>query len=249
MQDAIDNAREQLRAPAGVVRASIANSFGKMFLIPKLGKFLEAYPGISLDLCFDDVPRDLISRGYDVEIRYGAPSDSRYICRRLCGLPLALVASPAYLARRGTPRTPHDLAAHDCITTSIGTRRAAWRFTPGSGGKSVIIHPTGHFNVADQLDGVIDGALAGLGITLAHRGAVRHFVERGDLATVLDDHVITSSARGGSAVYLLYPHREFLSNRVRLFIDFLSDCFSDSEYQEVAPDELEDGEVDLDALT
>jgi len=222
LHDAVEEARRQLVAPAGIVRASIARSFGKSFLIPQLGQFLEENPEIDLDVVFDDVPRDLIAHGFDVGIRYGVPNDSRYISRRLDTPALCVVASPAYLARRGQPAAPQDLAAHDCVTTSIGTHRTAWRFTPPGGGTEIVIRPTGRFNIADQLDGVLDGALAGLGVTVVHASAVRGHIEQGELAVLFPDYAVGSSAPGGATVHLLYPHRNYLPARVRRFIDFVA---------------------------
>src|SRR5260221_690766 len=100
-------------APRGRLRVSLP--LVSSLVLPVLGEFMRAYPEIELDLDFTDQLVDVIEDGFDAVVRTGAPADSRLSARRLGAFGYLLVASPGYLAQRGTPRVPEDLLQHSCL--------------------------------------------------------------------------------------------------------------------------------------
>lgn len=119
---------ELLAQPSGVLRASLPVDFATAYLAPLIAEFARLYPGITFD--FDLTPRrvDLVSEPFDVAIRMGESSDSSLVARLLARLPTHLYASPHYLARKGTPRQPADLARHDCLSFRSG-KPTVWTLT------------------------------------------------------------------------------------------------------------------------
>ncbi len=114
IEDAEDAARG-LDSLRGIIRLAIPVVYGTRAVIPRLPKFLAMHPLLRVELSVVDARQDLVAEGADIAIRLGELDDSAFGARRLATLPTMLVASPAYLAARGTPRTPADLASHDCI--------------------------------------------------------------------------------------------------------------------------------------
>src|SRR6201991_391963 len=114
IEDAEDAARG-LDSLRGLIRLAIPVGYGTREIIPRLPKFMAAHPLLRIELSVVDARQDLVAEGADVAIRLGDLDDSVFGARKLATLQLMLVASPAYLAGRGTPKTPADLASHDCV--------------------------------------------------------------------------------------------------------------------------------------
>jgi DNA-binding transcriptional LysR family regulator len=107
----------------GRLRISAAVTFSRIHVVPRLAEFLDAHPRLELELVMDDCPRDLVAENIDAALRLGALTDSSLRARKLAQSDRLVVASPAYLARRGTPSTPADLLNHDSIIYSQDWRR------------------------------------------------------------------------------------------------------------------------------
>jgi DNA-binding transcriptional LysR family regulator len=196
-------------APRGRLRVSLP--LAGMLMMPTLGAFMQAYPEIELDLDFTDRLVDVIEEGFDAVIRAGEVSDSRLMSRFLGVFRLQLVAAPDYLARRGVPRTPEDLAGHACLQHRFAT---SGKFEPWPLRREIALPATA---VANTIEPLIALAEQGLGIACLPDFAIRRQVEDGRLAVVLADH----TAHEG-VFRLLWPSSRYPSPKLRVFVDFLA---------------------------
>lgn len=184
-------------------------------LLPALTRFMHRYPAIELDVDFSDRLVEVIEEGFDAVIRTGEPADSRLMSRPLGHFRLMLVAAPAYLARRGTPRSPADLSQHACL-----------RHKFPSTGK---LEPWPLLKAADQADWLLPTAMTsstsaallevardGLGIACLPDFMVQGALQCGELVNVLDEHV-----QHQGTFRLLWPSSKHLSPKLRAFIDHM----------------------------
>lgn len=153
-----------LRAtPRGTLRVSAPLSFGTRRLAPALAEFLRLYPDVNVDLSLGDRIADLVEEGFEAAIRIGNLADSRLVARRLQPYRSMLCAAPAYLRRRGVPKSPQDLGTHDCLGFTHAGRRGRWRFTRGAEERTVQFVPRLLVNNGEALR---QAALAGLGVVM-----------------------------------------------------------------------------------
>lgn len=245
VDQAVDMVREARQGPVGRIRVSTVTYFGRYFLLPLVPEFLSAFPNVDLEICMNDVMPDLIGEGFDVGIVYGRPKETRYVSRHLYRLPLVLVASPEYLARKGEPTRPQDLTRHDCIVAlGHSGERYGWTFRPAAPGhgersESYVHHPEGRLVVSKLLDTVVDAALMGLGITVAFVESVLPHLESGRLRVLLPDFRLDDNESKDAEIFLQYPHRKYVSLKVRALVDFLLERFRAYETLDYSPATLE----------
>jgi len=201
--------------PKGTLRVNAPVTFSIMHLSPLIQEFVERYPGVTLDLTLDDGFVDIVEQGYDVVIRIGKLSSSALVARRLAPCRIALVASPAYLEKHGTPQTPDDLLNHNCLLYTLGSTPRAWRLVNPHGEEQVIplrgTFATNNGQVQRAL------ALSGLGIAFLPTFYVGDELRTGKLQCVLSEWMPRDSN-----ISALYPERRNLSPKVRAFVDFLA---------------------------
>lgn len=214
LEDADRAASDLQAAPRGTLKVNAPFSFGIRHVGPAVAAYLGAYPGITVELSLNDHYIDLLAEGVDVALRIGRLADSSLIARRLAPIRLVACASPAYLARRGTPQTPGDLAAHDCLIYTYAASAEEWRFI-GPGGEDEVARVSGRL-FANNGDVLIAAALAGIGIALAPTFMAGEHVQAGGLVTLLPGHVAPEAA-----LYAVYPPGRHLSAKLRSFVDFL----------------------------
>ncbi|MEO1622519.1 MAG: LysR family transcriptional regulator [Cyanobacteria bacterium J06632_3] len=195
----------------GLLRMTMPGSFGRMYVIPLLAEFQSRYPGVRLDLRLSDEVLDVIEGAYDLIIRNASLEDSSLIVRRLAADRRLLVASPAYLKQHGTPTTPDDLVAHQCVT--LGESR--WKF---ENGQTVSISASSTVNDGEALRKMIEHDM-GIGVKSLWNAS--ESLKSGRLVEVLPDFPLVTDA----AIWLLYPSRRIVSPRVRVMIDFLIEQF------------------------
>lgn len=232
--------RDAREGPVGTLRISTVTYFGRYFLMPLVPDFLTAYPKVDLEININDAMPDLVEEGFDIGIVHGKPKETRYVSRRLYRLPLVLVASPEYLARKGEPNTPQELTSHDCVVAVGPAGRAAWSFQlaspPGAETEKRYLHyPTGRVVVSKLLDTVVDAALMGLGVTVAFVESVLPHLQNGRLRVLLPDYLIEDQGDASVEIYLQYPHREYVSLKVRALADFLVERFRAYENLDYRP--------------
>lgn len=218
----IENAEHEVARfqtePRGTLRVSAPMSFSILHLGPAVQKFLERFPGVSVELSLDDRQVDLVEEGFDVAIRIGKLQDSNLVARKIAPCRQLLCAAPAYLARRGTPEMPEDLLEHDCILYSLTSTPREWRFT-GPDGASHVVPVNGplHSN-----NGLVNRAasVAGGGIVLLPTFYLGDQLRSGELKPIL-----CKFTPQDLAVYAVYPERRNLMPKVRAFVDFLAATF------------------------
>ncbi|VVE34567.1 LysR family transcriptional regulator [Pandoraea fibrosis] len=218
-------------APQGRLRVSCSSSFGRQHVSPALPAFLERYPGISLDFRLTDRVVDLIEEGVDLAIRVGALRDSTLVARKLATNRRTLCASPAYLAARGAPKHPGDLAQHDCLI--LGEQRD-WRFvTPGG---TLNVRVSGRL-ASDNGEVLRDAVLAGLGIALKSTWDIGAHLRRGELVPVLPAYPLAEEV----AIWAVYPSRVFVPPKTHALIEFLQARFGPTPYwdEAEAPDAID----------
>src|SRR6201997_3345843 len=213
IEDAEDAARG-LDSLRGTIRLVIPIMYGTREIIPRLSRFLAAHPLLRLELSVADQRQDLVAEGADVAIRTGDLEDSTFGARKLATLTRMLVASPAYLASRGTPKTPADLASHDCIFGPGNFGRASWSFRRGDGEISVDIRGRIH---TDSGPGMLASALAGLGIAMMSSVMARDELEEGHLVPLLRGYKVPSID-----VHAVFPGGPRPSAKVRALVDYLA---------------------------
>lgn len=231
--DELDHARDEVHTvgthPVGTLRLTASVSFGHLCLLPLLPKFRAQYPALKLELLFTDTNLDLLSERVDLAVRLGASLDTSLIGIKLFNSRYRVCASPAYLARAQPLRTPQDLATHKCLAFTLADFRSRWLFRDASGEVS---------EVAIDADVVISSALAlrecalaGLGPTLLANWLVDEDIRQGRLIDPFPQYRATAT-NFETAVWLLYPSRSYLPNKVRVMIDFLKQNLGQSFGQE-----------------
>jgi DNA-binding transcriptional LysR family regulator len=161
-----------------------------------------------------DARQDLVAEGADVAIRLGELGDSAFGARKLAVLPTMLVASPAYLAARGTPKTPADLASHDCLAGPGNFGRDNWSFNRN--GTEVSVDVRGRI-ATDSGPGLFASVLAGLGIAIASTVMAGPEVKAGTLVQLLRGYKLPSVD-----VHAVFPGGPRPSTKVRALVDYLA---------------------------
>lgn len=197
--------------PSGLVRVAAPADFFDFFPMEWVADFLAAHPLVKLDFVLSDAAADLIAEQIDVAFRGGVLRDSGYVGRRLITRSGGLLASPAYIERRGEPRSLQDLAHHDCVTPSSPSGHAIWQLT-GPDGVDEEVQVTGRFtgNTAQALR---KAALAGLGIAQLPPAMATRDEHAGLLVRVLPQYEYR-----GRGLNVVYPSRKHLPLAVSAFI-------------------------------
>ncbi|BDU15798.1 LysR family transcriptional regulator [Lysobacter auxotrophicus] len=205
---------------SGTLRVTASASFGRQYLSPLLPQFLALHPRVKLSINLTDQMVDLVSAGFDLAIRIGALDDSSLVARKLAVNQRVLCASPDYLRRHGTPRTPQDLTGHECVLL-VGSqgRQDVWRFGDGAGGETAVrVRGRMETNYGEI---VRDAVVAGMGIAVHSDWHVVRDLREGRLVQVLADYPIAESG-----IYAVMPQRRLVPPRVRAFVDFLAEKFA-----------------------
>ncbi len=205
--------------PKGRVRMSVGTAFATYALVPALPEFMQRYPEINLDLLVTDVVIDLVEAGADLAIRVGPLGDANFAARRIGELERVISAAPAYLAKFGVPRTPEDLAQHNCLTLPGIAGQAQWPFQGPDGTHSVAVKGNLTVNNAETL---FELALLGLGVIRLSDIIVGPAIRTGRLVPILTD-VHQPEPLPLHAVYLPIRHRP---PKVGAVIDFLVEKFA-----------------------
>jgi DNA-binding transcriptional LysR family regulator len=217
----IDEMEQQLGAaratPKGLLRVNATLGFGRNHVAPLISRFVRKYPQVDVQLQLSVDPPPLADDSFDVCIRFGAPPDARVIARRIAPNRRLLCAAPAYLARHGTPRTPADLARHNCIGIRQGQEAyGVWRLSGGganAGTEGVRIRG----NLATN-DGevAVNWALDGHGILMRAEWDIERYLRSGRLV-----HVLPQYCMHDADINAVYAQRHHASVRVRAFVDFV----------------------------
>jgi DNA-binding transcriptional LysR family regulator len=213
LDDAMDAARG-VDSLGGALRVAMPGAFGTREVIPRLPDFLAQHPQLRIELLISDRTNDLVAEGAEMALRLGHLADSGFGARLLATAPRFAVAAPAYLARRGHPRTLADLSGHDCIVGPGFSDRRGWSF--GRSGAVTSLAVEGRVRVASA-EGVIACVKAGLGIAVASQWMCRAELATGELVPILHDYQLDPVD-----VHAVYPGGRRPSIKVRAFSDYLA---------------------------
>ena len=198
--------------PRGDLTVSTLVALGRLHLQPILVEFLAAFPEVDVQLSLQDRPVNLLEEHVDVALRVGALADSSLIAVRVGEIRRVACASPAYLKSRGTPKTPSDLSAHDCISYPPIQSPTAWRLT---GGQKEHVVPVRSRLVVSNLESACDAARAGIGITVAFSYLIAESIQFGELVPLLQDFQPPPQP-----VSFVYSPNRFMPVKLRAFLDF-----------------------------
>ncbi|MDA1342781.1 MAG: LysR family transcriptional regulator [Proteobacteria bacterium] len=199
--------------PRGILKISAPPVIGATHITRAVVEFLKIHPDLKIDIVLQGSPSDLIDEGIDIAIYLGALDDTSMVARKLATSPLVVCASPDYLDKYGTPKTPEDLMDHSCLVNWAIAPRHKWQFRTESGLKIITVAGRVQSNAAHSIR---ISALNGLGLVMLPTYIVGGDIEKGALKVVLDNYILPPLD-----IHAVYPHRRYLSAKVRAFLDFL----------------------------
>jgi DNA-binding transcriptional LysR family regulator len=214
-----DAARDAI-SPTGTVRGRLRVaaplSFSATTFAPVLAQLATRYPELEIQASFSDRMVDLVAEGFDAAIRLGILQDSTLVARRVASFGGALVASPAYLATRGTPRTPDELLEH----ATINRINDEWPLMHE--GQKITVHPRNSRFTADNGAALVPAVLAGLGIAMMPNFLIQEHLASGALVAVMADYPMPEAG-----VYVVRPPGGSAPCKVRVLIDIMAERFGD----------------------
>jgi len=216
LEEATSAAMNLSAEPRGTVRVSAPADAGVLNLSEVLARFVRKYPLVHVEISLSSRFVDLVAEGFDLALRAGKLADSSLVARKIGSDVLGVFASPAYLRRRGRPKTPADLANHDCVLFRGKNGKSEWLLTGPQGEERVIVR--GPLN-ADEMAFVQQAVAAGVGIALLPVSAVRLAATRSSLpmpVRLLPDYSV-----GGASLNVVSPSARFQPASVVAFRDFL----------------------------
>lgn len=209
-------------APKGLLRVNATLGFGRSHVAPLISRFARRHPDVEVQLQLSVNPPPLTDDAFDVCVRFGAPPDSRLVARHLASNRRLLCASPAYLTRCGVPKTPADLARHQCITIRQGDEAyGVWRLT-GRGRQAVAQSVKVRGALSTNDGGIaVSWALDGHGILMRAEWDIEKHLKSGRLV-----HVLPQFDTPDADIHAVYPQHHQASRRVRVFVEFLAASFA-----------------------
>lgn len=207
-------------SPSGRLRVDVPTGISSEIIIPALPGFFERYPDIALELGCSDRPVDLIEEGVDCAVRGGVLPDSGLIARRIGIIHFKTCAAPAYLQRYGHPQHPHDLQRHRCVNyfSSKTGKVYDWDFTRDG---ERIQQPLGGHIALNDTNAYVSAGLSGLGVIQMLNFALEPYLADGRLVELLPDWVSDPLP-----VHVIYPQNRHLSAKVRVFVEWIAELFS-----------------------
>jgi len=203
----------------GTLRITTISAFARIQMIRLMPEFMAMYPELRVELELSEREVDLVGEGVDVAVVLSdGLTDESLVARRLAINKRFICASPEYLARNGNVTTPDDLLNHNCLTHSSIQHFNDWEFNSPDGVRRMRVKGNFHTNSASALH---EAVKAGLGIARLASYVVQPSLESGVIKPLLQEHIHDSST-----IQLVYPHRRHLSNKVRVFTDFMVEKFT-----------------------
>ncbi|MDV4143707.1 LysR family transcriptional regulator [Shimia sp. FJ5] len=206
------NASGEFKMPRGMLTMTAPVVFGRLHVLPTVTAFLRMFREVDIRLELTDRPVNLREEHLDLAVRIGPLPDSDLIARKVGEICRIVCASPAYLAERGTPETPHDLAQHDAITFQNLMSPQDWRF--GAGREEIIV-PVHSRLVVNTAEAAIDAAVRGLGVTRVLSYQAADAIKAGRLVPLLQGFEPEPWP-----VHLLYEPRAMVPQKLRAFLDY-----------------------------
>lgn len=202
-------------APRGKLRVSAALSHGRLCVVPLLGRFVERYPDILVDIALTDTLVDIAAGQADVAVRFGPLPDSALTARKLGETGRVIVASPAYLARHGTPQAPEDLLRHNCLNFNFRRAEPVWPFRRDGRDFTLAVRGNVEANNGETLGQL---AVAGVGIARVGAFSVVDELASGALVALLEPF----NPRDVEQIHAVFVGGANVPARLRVFVDFLA---------------------------
>jgi DNA-binding transcriptional LysR family regulator len=223
IQNAVANLASAEGLPAGTLKVSMGTVFGRLYVVPLLGEFLQRYPAINPDWHFDNRQVDLIAQGFDAAIGGGFELPQGVVARKLAPAHRVLLASADYLARREAIREPDDLQHHDgiLIRSPQTGRVRSWQLSGRSPQHCRPLMLKARMTMSDS-DAACATAAQGLGVALVSMPFAVNYLEAGTLQRVLPDWYIDD---GNISIY--YAEHKLLPGKTRAFVDFIIEQFAE----------------------
>lgn len=220
---------DERTALRGKLRIATSVAFGRRVVVPLILSFMRGHPEIEVDLRCDDTYIDLVAQGIDVSVRLGRLADSSLAARALGFNPWAMVASPDYLKRRGTPAVPKDLERHDVLVYSSVHGDDHLHFQHAKQGR-VSVRVRGPFR-SNNLSSLLAAARDGIGIA-----ALPLYVAGTSLAQGRLERVVNEYELPGQEIHAVFPSPKLLPSRVSAFVDHLKGHFARADWYVDEPD-------------
>jgi DNA-binding transcriptional LysR family regulator len=218
VDEAETEASAQSRTPRGLLRVGAPSEIGRKQIAPMITAFCERYREVEVRLILSDIGLDVIDDNLDIAVRIGLPDDTGVVARKLLSSRRVVVGAPGYLVRHGTPRTPADLASHDCIRLVRGQRVFdRWRLLDDGRPRDVPV--SGRLSTANG-EVLHDWARGGRGLALKALWDIEDDLRTGALIECLADYHCDEIE-----LYAVYASRRHLAPRIRAFLDFMADAF------------------------
>lgn len=200
--------------PRGKLTVSAPLNFGRLVLAQWVPSFLEQYPELQVDLRLTDRFVDLVEEGIDVAIRMGTLNDSSLIRQHLGEVPFVVCASPSYLEKYGTPKTPEALVNHNCLRFVSQGHPQPWTFIANN---ELYELPVSGMFASDNADILRTAALSSIGIIQVFQFHVESDLGNGNLVSLFEDDILPQKM-----IQAVYTHKRHLSLRVQVFLEFLA---------------------------
>jgi DNA-binding transcriptional LysR family regulator len=216
--EAVMAAQGSANGLSGKLRVSASICFGRLHVIPSLSVFLAKHPDLDLELVLDDRYVDLVNEGVDVALRTGAMPNSNMTARRIAEGRSMVVATPAYLQRHGTPKSPDELTSHQAIILTRGGGRDSFTFRKADAEVSVALQ--GRLKVT-QAEGLREAVICDLGLAVSSEWLFSPELKSGKVVPILQDWSLPATSL--SAVY---PTGRLASAKARTFVSFIERCMA-----------------------
>lgn len=197
--------------PTGLIKLTAPVTYGERIIAPLLNDFLVKYPDLEVELILSNLTLDLIDQGIDLAIRLGQLKDSSLIAKRLANRKLFVCATPEYLNKYGTPHALSELNHHQCLVGS----REQWRFKEANKTRNLSVQGRIKYNSGPAL---LDAALKHLGLV-----QLPDFYVASQLTSGVLSEVLRPFQDDSEAVWAIYPERQFLSPKIKLLLNYLSE--------------------------
>ncbi|WP_432383471.1 LysR family transcriptional regulator [Duganella sp. P38] len=209
--------------PKGQLRVNATLGFGRLHIAPAISQYVLNYPDVDVQLQLSVDPPPLADDQFDVCIRFGAPADTRVVAKLLASNRRLLCAAPKYLAERGEPKNPAELARHNCICIRQGDEAyGLWRLIAArdDDSRAEAVKVRGNLTTNDG-EIAVNWALDGHGILMRAGWDIERYLDSGRLVQVMGGYRTPDAD-----IYAVYPQRHQLSARIRTFVDFLAERFT-----------------------
>lgn len=222
VEDAERAATQETAEPRGTLRINTSVTFGARHLGEAINDYLQRNSQVKVDMTLNDRIVDLVEEGFDLAVRIARRIDPGLVARPITRARMVACASPDYIKRRGMPRSPSDLARHNCLTYAYSGLREEWHFSRR--GREYTAKAAGNLH-GNNGDIICSAAAAGLGVIVQPTFVVYEALRAKKLVRVLQGWEADELT-----IFAVYPTRQFLPPKVRSFIDFLVERFGPEPY-------------------